>query len=84
MKNLKTCEVCRNEYNNCFEVVMDEKAHYFDCFECAIHALAPVCHHCNVKLLGHGLEDRGWLYCSHACSRADWRNQWDAARVVAL
>jgi hypothetical protein len=30
--------------------------HTFDCFECAIAALAPECEKCGVKIIGHGLE----------------------------
>jgi hypothetical protein len=39
---MATCEVCENEYDKAFEVVVGGKHHTFDSFECAIHALAPV------------------------------------------
>jgi len=35
------CEVCGNDYDKSFEIMMKGKAHTFDSFECAIHALAP-------------------------------------------
>ena len=38
---MATCEVCENEYDKAFEVVVAGKHHTFDSFECAIHALAP-------------------------------------------
>ena len=38
-------------------------ARTFDAFECAIHALAPVCEYCGVKGLGHGGETNGPFYC---------------------
>jgi len=28
----------------------------FDSFECAIHALAPTCENCGIRIVGHGLE----------------------------
>jgi hypothetical protein len=33
------CEVCGNDYDKSFEVVMEGQSHVFDSFECAIHAL---------------------------------------------
>ncbi len=50
------CEHCGNEYDKAFQIIMS--AHTFDSFECAIHALAPSCAHCGVKIMGHGLERR--------------------------
>jgi hypothetical protein len=41
------CEVCGNEYDKSFEVIMGGKSHVFDSFECAIQALALTCHHCG-------------------------------------
>ena len=35
------CEVCGNDYDKPLELVVNGISHYFDCFECAIHALAP-------------------------------------------
>ena len=43
--------------------------HVFDSFECAIHALAPVCEHCGVKVVGHGVETNGHWYCCSHCAR---------------
>ena len=37
------CEVCENDYDKAFEIVVGGERHIFDSFECAIHALAPVC-----------------------------------------
>jgi hypothetical protein len=37
------CEVCDNQYDKTFEVLMAGKTHVFDSFECAISALAPTC-----------------------------------------
>lgn len=64
------CEVCGNEYDKSFEITMDGKAHVFDSFECAIHALAPSCVHCGCTILGHGVEAAGAMYCCAHCARA--------------
>jgi hypothetical protein len=32
-------------------------------FECAIQLLAPVCAHCRVRIIGHGLEKNGVMFC---------------------
>jgi hypothetical protein len=64
------CEVCGNNYDKAFEVVMAGKSHTFDSFECAIHALAPTCSHCSCKIIGHGIEANGAFYCCAHCAEA--------------
>jgi hypothetical protein len=64
------CEVCGNEYDKTFEVLMAGQRHVFDSLECAIHALAPACNHCGVRILGHGLEaGDGSIYCCDHCAQ---------------
>ena len=65
---MTTCEVCGNDYDKAFEVKLGGKAHLFDCFECAIEALAPACEHCGCKIIGHGVEARGKLFCCAHCA----------------
>jgi nitrite reductase/ring-hydroxylating ferredoxin subunit len=48
---------------------MDSATHTFDSFECAIHALAPQCAHCGCKVIGHGVEDNGTVYCCAHCAK---------------
>lgn len=68
---MATCEVCGNAYDKAFEVIMAGKSHHFDGFECAIHALAPACSHCGCKIVGHGVEAKGAMYCcAHCAGRA--------------
>jgi hypothetical protein len=43
--------------------------HHFDCFECAIQALAPRCTNCGVPIVGHGVEVDSTTYCSAHCGR---------------
>lgn len=62
------CEVCGNEYDKAFEITMAGRSHVFDSFECAIHALAPKCAHCDCKIIGHGLEANGSFYCCAHCA----------------
>jgi len=65
---MKPCESCGNSYDKAFEVVMGGASHTFDSFECAIQALAPVCAHCGVKIVGHGLEADGAIFCCNHCA----------------
>ena len=62
------CEVCGNEYDKAFEVTMAGQRHVFDSFECAIHALAPRCPHCGCKVVGHGVEANGKIFCCAHCA----------------
>ncbi|RFU20260.1 hypothetical protein [Geodermatophilus marinus] len=68
------CEVCGNDYRLSFEVHAAGAVHTFDSFECAIHALAPVCENCGVRVVGHGVEADGTFYCCASCARADGRS----------
>jgi len=63
------CEVCGNEYDKAFEVTMAGKPHVFDSFECAIHALAPECAHCGCRVVGHGVEAGGRIFCCANCAK---------------
>jgi hypothetical protein len=63
------CEVCGNDYDKAFEVTVGGKSHVFDSFECAIHALAPTCAHCDCKIIGHGVEASGKMFCCANCAR---------------
>jgi len=63
------CEVCGNEYDKAFTITMDGRDRIFDSFECAIHALAPSCAHCGCRVIGHGVEQGGTVYCCANCAR---------------
>ena len=62
------CETCGNDYDKAFQVIQSGKAHMFDSFECAIHALAPTCAHCGCRIIGHGMEANGAFYCCAHCA----------------
>jgi hypothetical protein len=68
---MATCEVCGNNYDKAFSVRMpDGAAHIFDSFECAIAKLAPSCAHCNCRVIGHGVEREGKIFCCEHCAHA--------------
>lgn len=62
------CEVCGNDYDKAFEVVLAGSRHVFDSFECAIHALAPRCAHCGCAVIGHGVEADDTIFCCAHCA----------------
>jgi hypothetical protein len=63
------CDVCGNDYDKSFQVTMQGKTGTFDSFECAIHAFAPTCAHCNCKIVGHGLQAGDKIFCCAHCAR---------------
>jgi hypothetical protein len=66
---IQKCETCGNEYDKPLEIVVNGISHYFDSFECAIHALAPKCSHCECRIIGHGIEASGVMYCCASCAQ---------------
>jgi hypothetical protein len=65
------CEACGNGYDKPIEILKNGISHYFDCFECAIHVMAPQCAHCKVRIIGHGVEAAGSMFCcAHCASKA--------------
>ena len=68
---MATCDVCGNEYDKTMQISVRGSTHTFDCFECAIHAIAPRCAHCGCTILGHGVEDsNSTMFCCAHCARA--------------
>lgn len=63
------CDTCGNDYQNSFEVVLGTKSYNFDCFECAIHQLAPTCKNCGCRILGHGVQSDEQMFCCSHCAR---------------
>ena len=67
---MQACEVCGNNYAKPFTVIAaDRSEHVFDSFECAIHALAPRCRHCECRVIGHGVQHGEVIYCCAQCAR---------------
>ncbi|MBX2987195.1 MAG: hypothetical protein KF802_04790 [Bdellovibrionaceae bacterium] len=83
MKEMK-CENCGNAYDKAFQVIMDGRAHTFDSFECAINILAPRCAHCETRIIGHGVEEEGRIYCcAHCASMEGAKNVKDRGESIA-
>ncbi|GAB3259467.1 hypothetical protein GCM10027562_21990 [Arthrobacter pigmenti] len=66
---MAACDTCGNEYDKTFTVTRGSESGTFDSFECAIHAMAPACSHCGCRILGHGVEAEGSMYCCANCAR---------------
>lgn len=62
------CETCGNEYDKPMRIELAGKTHVFDSFECAIFRLAPHCARCHIRILGHGMEKEGRMYCCAHCA----------------
>jgi Rieske Fe-S protein len=61
---MATCDVCGNEYDKALTIDAPGRGSgTFDSFECAIHALAPQCAHCGCRIIGHGVEAEGTMFC---------------------
>ena len=56
-------------YDKCFDITLNAETKTFDCFECAIHAMAPSCVHCQCRIIGHGVEDNNKIYCCAHCAK---------------
>ena len=64
------CDCCGNDYDKAFTVTThDGERLSFDSFECAIHMLAPTCAHCGCRVIGHGAEHAGTIYCCAHCAK---------------
>jgi hypothetical protein len=65
---MAVCDTCGNNYDKSFVVTLGGRTHTFDCFECAIHLLAPTCEQCGTRIIGHGVEANGTMYCCANCA----------------
>jgi hypothetical protein len=63
------CDVCGNDYDKSFKVLSNGGTYTFDSFECAIHQLAPSCARCGCRVVGHGVEADGLMFCGAHCAR---------------
>jgi hypothetical protein len=88
MAHMRRCDTCGNDYDKPFEVRMGERTYTFDCFECAIHKLAPECFRCGCRVIGHGVEELGAIYCSASCARergrTDLKDRGDLVEVIEV
>ena len=63
------CDVCGNDYDKPIKISQGARTMTFDSFECAIEAMAPRCGHCNCRVIGHGVEAQGKVFCCAHCSQ---------------
>ena len=71
---MATCEKCGNDYDRPLTVsVGGDESHTFDSFECAIAMLAPTCPHCSCRVIGHGVQAGGTVFCCAHCARESGR-----------
>jgi hypothetical protein len=64
------CATCGNDYARAFEVrAADGTTATFDSFECAIQRMAPTCARCGLRVIGHGVEVEGEVFCCAHCAR---------------
>ncbi len=65
------CSQCGNDYDKSFEILIGGETHIFDSFECAIEKLAPRCAHCGCRIIGHGMEKNGTMFCCAHCAERE-------------
>lgn len=68
---MATCETCGNDYDKAFDIRIGGETHTYDSFECAIQAHAPACARCGTRIIGHGVEASGTMYCCAHCAGQD-------------
>lgn len=72
-KVIQKCDHCGKPHQEFLKVVMAEKTYTFDCFDCAIQTLAPICPQCHCRIIGVGYERNHLKYCSRECLLLDER-----------
>jgi hypothetical protein len=65
---MAACDACGNDYDKAFQLTARGKTYTFDSFECAINTVAPICAHCGVRIVGHGVEKSDKIYCCAHCA----------------
>lgn len=65
------CNHCGNDYDRTFEIHQGGKVWVFDSFECAIEVVAPRCAHCDVRVIGHGVQKDDTIFCCVHCAEAE-------------
>ena len=65
---MAVCDKCGNDYDKAFQILHQNRTWTFDSFECAIAELAPRCGHCDCRIIGHGVEAQGKMFCCAHCA----------------
>ena len=75
------CDVCGNDYDKAFQVTRAGRTMNFDSFECAIHAMAPRCAHCDCAIVGEVHDPGGLPGCpERASGGSGYRTRWHRDR----
>jgi hypothetical protein len=69
------CDSCGNDYDKSFQITRGGASHTFDSFECAIRMMAPECEHCGCRIIGHGVEASGSMFCCAHCARHEGQRE---------
>ena len=64
------CDMCGNDYDRSFTITRGDRSGTYDSLECAVTDWAPACGHCGCRVLGHGVEEDGTVFCCSHCARA--------------
>ncbi len=72
------CDVCGNEYDKTLQITYQGTTSTFDSFECAIQGIGPTCAHCGCRIIGHGVESDGRMFCCANCARTTGVTQFRA------
>lgn len=67
---MPACTTCGNVYDKAFQLIHEGQSYWFDSFECAITQLAPTCAQCACRVIGHGVEAEGSIYCCAHCAKS--------------
>ncbi len=62
------CDQCGNDSGRTFRIEIGGRRLTFDSFECAIEMAAPRCEHCDCRIIGHGHEHNGQMFCCAPCA----------------
>ena len=65
---MAVCDSCGNDYDKAFTITRGDQSGTFDSFECAINVMAPQCATCGTRVIGHGVESDGTVYCCANCA----------------
>ncbi len=67
---MSVCITCGTDCDQSFTVNWNGRTASFDCIECMATMVAPTCHHCGCRILGHALRIDGRQYCCEHCAQA--------------
>jgi hypothetical protein len=65
------CDICQNESDHCFVLLVGGRPETYDSLECAVHALTLTCDSCSWRIAGPGIERDGFFFCSPYCAKQE-------------